>query len=214
MRLWYKLKDIKYDIKYRLQWLMRGYSDMDCFNLDNTILERAPKMLRHIRGFIHGAPDMKFEEIESFSIDFLKLANEEIQMDKNNYDENGDQDIFEDNFYKWKIILTRMAYCFEQADENLTEIENEYQDEFDRQMWGNPEEIDKLSAKEWMNRFFSVQETDVNGKPTLYRMNVNEPDPDIKDKYFKREEEIWKYRNDMKNEALDLIKKYFWCLWD
>ena len=29
-----------------------------------------------------------------------------------------------------------------------------------------------------------------------------------------KEEEIFTYRNNMKNEAFDLIKKYFWDLWD
>ena len=33
-------------------------------------------------------------------------------------------------------------------------------------------------------------------------------------KYLKEEDRIFKYRDKMKNEALDLIKKYFWGLWD
>ena len=45
-------------------------------------------------------------------------------------------------------------------------------------------------------------------------MLTNEPDEKIKKKYKKRNEEIEEYRDKMKDEAFDLLKKYFYHLWD
>ena len=43
---------------------------------------------------------------------------------------------------------------------------------------------------------------------------TNEPDPELKRKFWDREQEIADYRESMKNEAFDLLKKYFYSLWD
>ena len=37
---------------------------------------------------------------------------------------------------------------------------------------------------------------------------------ELEEKYRQRSEEIAKYRDEMKNEAFDLLKKYFYHLWD
>ena len=55
---------------------------------------------------------------------------------------------------------------------------------------------------------------DSEGKPICYELKTNEPPEELKEKYFNREQEIFEYRNKMKDEAFDLIKKYFWNLWD
>ena len=37
---------------------------------------------------------------------------------------------------------------------------------------------------------------------------------EISDKWRKRNDEIYDYRNKMKNEAFKLFSEYFWSLWD
>ena len=37
---------------------------------------------------------------------------------------------------------------------------------------------------------------------------------EIREKYIERENEIFNYRNKMKDEAFVLLQKYFWNLWD
>ena len=39
-------------------------------------------------------------------------------------------------------------------------------------------------------------------------------DEELKKKYWNRVEEIEKYRQERKDEAFDLMKKYFYTLWD
>ena len=73
---------------------------------------------------------------------------------------------------------------------------------------------DKKSFKEWWNAHHEIVEYDEKGKPKLWRLITNEPDEELEKKYKKRNEEIEKYRDEMKNEAFDLLKKYFYHLWD
>jgi hypothetical protein len=37
---------------------------------------------------------------------------------------------------------------------------------------------------------------------------------DIDDKYRHESEKLEQYRDNCKDEALDMLKKYFWYLWD
>lgn len=43
---------------------------------------------------------------------------------------------------------------------------------------------------------------------------VNEVNEELKNAYFKKCEEIYEYKDKCKDEALDLLKKYFFNLWD
>lgn len=107
-------------------------------------------------------------------------------------------------FCRWWIILTRIAWCLEQASED-TKIYNEYAEEFNKQSW---KDINSLSD------ILEVETYTDNREPSLYSLKDNNVDPELKKKYFNKEAEISKYRDDCKNEAFDLIKKYFWNLWD
>jgi hypothetical protein len=45
-------------------------------------------------------------------------------------------------------------------------------------------------------------------------MSANEYDKLLASKWLKREEEIDKYKNEMKNKAFELFSKHFYSLWD
>lgn len=45
-------------------------------------------------------------------------------------------------------------------------------------------------------------------------MSANEYDKLLADKWLKREEEIDKYKNEMKDKAFELFSKHFYSLWD
>lgn len=130
-------------------------------------------------------------------------------MDKDSYTQDEDM-------CKWLLILSRISYCFKQADEDVTEIVNKYAEEYNKQVWGDEEDYfkTKKSFKEFWNRHTTVIEYDENNKPKLYELNLNEADPELKKKYFDEVNRIDEYRNKMKDEGFDLLKKYFWHLWD
>lgn len=45
-------------------------------------------------------------------------------------------------------------------------------------------------------------------------MSTNEYDKSLTNKWLKREEEIDKYKNEMKDKAFELFSKHFYSLWD
>ena len=48
----------------------------------------------------------------------------------------------------------------------------------------------------------------------FYEKIINNPELNTLDKWIKRNDEIYDYRNKMKNEAFKLFSEYFWSLWD
>jgi hypothetical protein len=162
-------------LKYKVQKLKRGYSDEDCYDLHYWLLDTFPQMVKTMRDMRHGAPELNYEEFDNLPLEWVIENAPELLDQKKEYNEaeelilSGSEAVYD----KWWFILTRITYCLEQANEDITPIKNEYN-----------------------------QITDM----ATYNMWL--------DKFLEREKEIFQYREDMKNEAFDLLKKYFWNLWD
>ena len=171
-----KIKDFMFNRKMKKQRYKRGFADEDCWNLDCWMTETLPKMILHLRDMKNNYPDLPFEE-------YYTLPPEWKEIELKKYNKKQKEDGYSENenssFTKWYIILTRIAYCLEEADK-FKEMYNSYEKEFHRYFWS----IDVKCSKE------------------------------LRDKYYQEEERNWKYKEDMKNEAMDLIKKYFYDLWD
>ena len=211
MKLKRYLSDWFYERKYRRQRAKNKYSMDMCFNLNYSLLEILPKMIEELREMKNGYPmDMKFEEVDSYPIEFKAYCIRKLEEEFKEAD--FDKPDLDDDFTRWQIILMRIIYCLQQSDENQTEIENMYYEEFHRQSWLD---ISKTkNFKEFWNTIAKPIKYDEKGKPKLYQLIQNKVDPELKENYFKEVEKINKYRDDMKTEAFNLINKYFWCLWD
>lgn len=210
----HKIKDWRFEKRMAKQRAKRGFSDNDCWGMHYWFCDTFPKMIRRLRDMKHGYPELPFEEIENFPLQWVAEASKEINDNKikSGYEEGV---ILDDTFDRWQLILTRIAWCLEQADEEKTEIENEYEKEYNRQVWGDDSDIERnWSFKKWWAKHHVVEKYDEKGKPKLYRVITGTPDPEIKEKYWNRYEEIIKYREKCKDEAFDLLKKYFYNLWD
>lgn len=196
------LSDFIFELKMKKQRFKKGYSNSDCWSMHYWLGDTFPKMIKTLRDMKHGSPDLDFSEFYNLPLDWLIPELEKLEKirEKEGYEYN-----IYDCFDKWYIILTRIAYCLEQTNEELTEIKNEYAEQFHNEVWGENNNI--LSHLE-------VKEFDKKGNPKLYELKTQKPSEEIKNKYWKREEDIFNYRDKMKNEAFDLLKKYFWNLWD
>jgi len=53
---YYKLIEIKDNIKYRLQRIFRGYADIDIWNFDHRLMELVARHVRVLRKTTHGHP--------------------------------------------------------------------------------------------------------------------------------------------------------------
>ena len=211
-RLKYKINDIIFDKRMRRQRYKKGYADVDYWNMHYWICDTFVKMLTDLRNTQHGYSDLEFEEVDNFPIDWKEKVEKELREAHikrwgGDYDEDN-------NSLKWDLILTRIIWCLNQASDELTDIPNEYEEEYMRQSWGEDSYKTKKSFKKWWKSHFEVIKTDEKGKPQLYRLKEREVDPELKEKYFNRMVEISNFRTERKDEAFDLIKKYFYCLWD
>lgn len=100
------------------------------------------------------------------------------------YDKNGN--LLDNNISmeNWKTKIDEMINCFEEMTEDGCSERNEYEQEFDM--------------------YFDIGNKDGEN-------NISE---ELKNKYFEREQKIYKYREKMKNKGFKLLSQYFWDLWD
>ena len=126
---------------------------------------------------IIGAPCVEdFIEYDYFPEDWKENALKEYNEFQKKFDYSNDEDSV---FTKWYIILTRIAFCLEEADK-FKNMENPYREDF--------------------NRYLFMPTTKI-------------PD-ELKHNFIKVENDNDEYKCAMKDEAMDLIKKYFYNLWD
>lgn len=212
--------------KMAMQRAIRGYSDDSCWGMWNWLSITFPKMLRTLRDMKNGAPMGDFEEVDNFPLLWVAEESKNLIEVKRKFWKRQSKKYRRENpfqeeidlwgndkiFDRWLLVLSRIAYCLEQSNDEEVEIENEYEDEYHKQVFGDDD--DNLNFEEWWNAHHKVVEYDENGKPKLWQLITNKPDLELEEKYEKRKKEIDQYREDMKNEAFDLLKKYFYALWD
>lgn len=198
--------------KWRMnrQLKKKKYNTDMCIDLYSTILEILPQMLETMRQHKLGAPELKFEEIETFPKDWLvdeiEFLKKEKTQDDNPFDINS---IFD----RYDLVIRRIIFCFKQADASQTEIINEYAKEYNDIVWGPKEDDENLTFKQWWKKHTEIIKYDEKGKPKLYKFKTNVAPKELEEKWLKRNNEIEEYRDRMKDEAFDLLKKYFWDLW-
>jgi hypothetical protein len=103
----------------------------------------------------------------------------------------------------WAVVIERMIFCFTEMNEDTCSMKNEYRDECFKQTYNKP----------W-DEMYIPEEYDSNGKVKTYSANYGEVDPELEKNYYQKQRMIEAYRENMKNEGLDLFKEYFWDLWD
>ena len=202
-RLKNKISDYIFNKRMARQRYKRGFSDSDCWGMNYWLTDTFPKMIINLRDMKHGAPDLLFEEYDKlpgpWRYEYKRQYRERCKKEGYEYEEDT---IFE----KWFVILSRIAYCLEQASEDK-EMYNEYKEEYDKALWGEEDKEDFKSFKKWWEKHTDK----IEGGYILKHYKV---DKELEEKYWKKEEEIVKYKESMKDEAMDLIKKYFYHLWD
>lgn len=201
-----RFADWKFERKMRKQRAKRKYSDDMCWSIDYTLLEILPKMIETMRKQKHGYPDgIQFEEVETFPCNWVENSIKQIEKDFSKDDYEVD---IQDPFTRWHLILMRICYCLQQADENQTEIENKYEYEYHKQLWRNVKDRTNL------DEVFVPASYDKNGEVLTYKMNTAKVNEELEKNWLEESREIDMYRDNMKTEAFNLINKYFWDLWD
>lgn len=85
------------------------------------------------------------------------------------------------------------------------EINNVYAEDYFKQKFRNGNNLDDV--------FIPLVNED-GEETSLYELMTYEVDKELEKAYWQRETEIANYKEACKNEAFDLLKKYFYNLWD
>lgn len=190
-----------------IQRARKGYSGYDLWGLDYYLQIMIPKAIMDFESTLHGSPELEFEEIDTFDYswvikqydEILKNLKKDKWFDEYSCEDEAFKELTLDNCYiKFRIILRRIAYCFTESNEELCSQVNEYEDEYLKQRFNDNEDL-----------FIPLEDN-----PKLYKLNVKKVDEELDYNYTKRQLEIEQYIEDMKNQAFELLSKYFFYLWD
>lgn len=201
-RLRHKFSDYKFERRMAKQRYKKGYADCDCWSMNYWLVSTFPEMILNLRNMKHGAPELPFEEFDTFP---LEWKDEELQKYKLRQEKDGYEYDPNSIFTKWYIILTRIAYCLKEADEDK-EVYNPFKKEYNEALLRK--DINKVKS---FTEFWDKHCIKVDDGYVISSYNVND---DLEKAYYREEEKILKYKESMKDEAMDLIKKYFYHLWD
>lgn len=115
----YKVSRLFDDLKGRYQRAKRGFSYSDCYNINYWFSHEFVGMLLCLRDNAIGYPFNVKERtnISDFPKDWVKAH---IPIIERLLQDKGNSDRFDANndYHMWLLILTRLAYCFKQLDED------------------------------------------------------------------------------------------------
>lgn len=113
---------------------------------------------------------------------------------------------------KWDEILDRMIFLWREASEETCSKKNRYEAKY----WSCHREFEKKYGL-FGCKLMTEEEKKANraGKGTTAHFMDELPEYRlISKRYFQAEERLRRYRDECKNEAMEMLKKYFWTLWD
>ena len=189
-KLFAKLKHFFRCIKWSGQRVFRGYADCDIWSIDCYLQRLIPDMLQTLKDTRHGSPGHLGE----------------------NYT-NEDGILVNDTCHtEWDRILERMIFLWRESDNDNCSRKNPYEDEMDCAFRNFADKYgmlgEKLQTEEELNK------NRENGNTVMHFMDEVPEYKDIYDRYFAEEKELENYRSACKDEAIDMLKEYFYDLWD
>lgn len=190
-RIWAKIKHIKRCLKWSKQRIVRGYADSDVWNMYGYLQTLFPDMLQNLKEHRHGSPGFLGE----------------------NYT-NKDGILLNDTCHaEWDKILDRMILLWKETDESTCSQKNPYDEEHSGASHEFSEKYgflgEKLQTKEELE-----ENKKRGGGCTVHFMDELPEYKEIAEKYREEERRLEQYRNACKDEAMDLLKQYFFALWD
>lgn len=138
-------------IKQRHQREKRGYSDVDVWNFDNWFLDTIPEMILELRNNTFAYSLGTYEEVEKFPKEWVKNQKKDIIELEKKHGSDEDFDFYDknDEFHRWLLILTRMAWCFQNCrDGGSPETTNSFDYDKNKELWEmRQEEISRYEEK-------------------------------------------------------------------
>ena len=178
-------------LKWSRQRILRGYADCDKWEMFDYLQHLIPDMLQDFRDNRTGSPGYLGEN----------YTNEEgILVNDTCHEE-------------WDKILDQMIYLWKESTEDTCTRKNPYAEEY----YKAHREFDKKYGVfgEKLQTEKELEENRKRGGGGKIHFMFEVPEyKDISEKYMEEEHRIDEYRSRCKDDALDLLKEYFFSLWD
>lgn len=186
-----KIKYFRKCVRWSWQRIVRGYADCDKWNMYRYLQNLIPDMLQDLRDERHGSPGY---------------------LGKNYANEDGI--LVNDTCHEeWDKILDHMIFLWRESNEYTCTRKNPYEEEHHKAHKKFTEKYGLLGEK-----LQTEEELEENrkrgGGGTIHFMKDLPEYKEISDKYLEEERKLDEYRNKSKDEAMDMLKEYFFSLWD
>lgn len=186
-----RIKYFRKCVRWSWQRIVHGYADCDKWNMYRYLQNLIPDMLQDLRDNRHGSPGC---------------------LGRNYTNEHGI--LVNDTCHEeWNKLLDRMIFLWRESNEDTCTRKNPYEEEHSK---AHEEFTGKYGF--WGEKLQTEEELEENrkrgGGGTIHFMKELPEYKEISDKYFAESRKLDEYRNTSKNEAMDMLKEYFFSLWD
>ena len=186
-----KIKHIKRCIRWSKQRIVRGYADIDRWNMFSYLQVLIPDMLQDLRDHRSGSPGYLGE---NYVNDEGILVNDTCQEE-------------------WNKILDKMIFLWRELEEETCSRKNPYEEEYDKAFAEFHKKYGIFGEK--LQTEAELEENRKRGGGgTIHFMDELPEYKEIADLYSDEERKLEKYREQCKNEALDMLKENFYSWWD
>ena len=219
-----QIKEREFEEKCKNQRTERGYSDSDVWNFHYWFTETCSKMLKDLADKHMGFPsELDYEYFKANKENLYTQDYETWCCYPKNKKERAQKDKASDFCSKqWEDILNRMSFLLNEMDEDNCSMAVKKEELLDK--WSEIREEfetkygafgDKLKTKD------IIEKEKKDGSKYWYSPDYLPENDELRlrhDAAWKElqdyEKKMFKYQNDCKDELFDLMKKYFWNLWD
>ena len=186
-----KLRHVGKCLKWSKQRIVRGYADCDTWSIDGYLQKLLPDMLQYLKDNRHGSPGF---------------------LGKNYINEDGI--LVNDACHaEWEKILDRMIFLWRESDEETCTKKNPFEKRYRKASSEFRKKYGTFGRK-LQTRGKLENNSKHGGCYTLHTMDELPEYKEIFDRYHSTERKLEKYRSDCKDKAFDMMKEYFYSLWD
>ena len=184
-------KHVRRCIKWSIQRIIRGYADGDRWGMYYYLQMLIPNMLQNLRDNRMGSPCCLGE---NYTNDEGIVVNDTCHAE-------------------WDKILDKMIFLWRESGEETCSQKNPYDEEFHKAALEFDEKYGFLGEK--LQTKAEVEEARKRGGGHRVHFMYELPKyKEIYDLYMDEERKLDEYREQCQMEALDMLKEYFYLLWD
>ena len=184
-------KHINRCLYWSWQRVTRGYADCDVMSMYAFLQHLLPEMLQDLKNNRVGSPAVLGKEYT-----------------------NEDGILMNDTCHKeWDQILEEMIFLWKESGEETCTRVNIYEEEYFR-AWKEFEDKYGIFGEKLQTKEEQEENQRRGGGCTVHFMREIPDYKEIDEKYSSEQRKIEKYREECKDKALDLLKEYFFALWD